>query len=156
MPEGRPSRFNWRVLRTALTDLADDDWADDVSDALPSTGLANISFAATSGFSKTTEVEFVVLGYVAATGLAVDNDADTFSMDATLLVTPPAGSSIVGRTTSGEKIALRQVQMTGFRYFTYYRVPCSGADELALRFYSDTGLPGAADRLEVWYREVTE
>lgn len=156
MAEGRPSRFNWNVLRTALTDLADNDWADDVSDALPSSGTFDVTFHATPGFGKTTELEFVVLGYVAATGLATDNDADTFSLDVTELVTPPAGSNIIGRTAAGEKLAIRQVQTAGFRYFTYYRIPCSGADEMALRLYSDTGLPGAADRLEVWWREVVE
>lgn len=156
MAEGRPSRTNWKLLRTALTDLADDDWADDASDALPSTGLAEIGFATVNGLGKTTEIEFVVLGYVAATQLTSDNDSDTFSCDVTYLLDPPAGSSILGRTTSGEQLAIRQVQTAGFRYFTVYRIPCDGADSLALRLYSDTGLPGSADRLEAWYREVME
>ncbi len=155
MASTRPRYTHWKTLRTGLTDLADDDWADDASDALPSHGI-QVPFNTDQSYGKVVAIEFAVLGYVAATGLTSDNDADTFSCQATYLIDPPGGSSIVGRTAAGEQLAIAQVDTAGFRYFRAYRIPCHGADTLALRLHTDTGLPGAADRLEVLYREVLE
>lgn len=149
----RQRQGDWKVLRTGLTALTDDDWADDASDDLPSTGLMTVPLTS-HGTGVIVGVEFIVWGYVNATGFVSDNDADSYSVDATFLVAPPRGSSIIGRDTAGESLAFAQVSTAGHRYFRVYRIDVNGADALALRLHSSTGAPGAADRYEVWWREV--
>lgn len=157
MPIGRPTTTAWKVLRTDLDDLADNDWADDVSDALPSsTERADLPFSREVRLGKNTEVEVMVFPYVEATGLLVDASTETFSIDVTFFNDPPDGSNIVGRTTSGEQIATRHAELTLCRFNVHYRFECDGADAWTLRLHTLSGTPTGADKYEVWYREVAE
>lgn len=157
---------DWKILRTGIVlPFADDDWADDESDPLPaSTTKGTAPLVGAAGW-KVTAVQFVALGYVNATRVVSDNDADTFSVDVTFVVPTPDGSSIgplgagtearSGNAAGEEKlVAIRLPSSAGHRYFEIYEFPCDGAERFHLRFHSPTGAPGAADRGEVWYREV--
>ena len=162
---GAPAPYEWKTMRLGMTALSDDDWADDESDALPTLGVKPISFEMNPAVGKTSEVEFVVLGYVAATLVVSDNDADTFSVDVTLLVQPPKdsviGTGATNRSRSGNaagdrRVAIRHASTALFRFFEINRFECSGADQVVLRLHTASGAPGAADRYEVWYREITK
>lgn len=141
---------NWKVLRTGLTTLADADWSDDVSDALPSTGLATL-YGGTDGPEA---IEFVVLAYLASDTFLSDVGTETFSAQLTLLIDPPAGSSIGGRDEADEQIAIATVNSAGLLFHKIYRVNTSGASSFTLRLHTLSGTPGDADRYEVLWREV--
>lgn len=156
---------DWKVWRTGLTGLTDAAWADDPTTALPAAADRKQIPLTSHGTGHVSAVEFVVIGYVQATRLVSANDADTFSCDMTFLVETPDGSSIgplgggtearSGNVAGEEKIvAIRQTSVAGLRYFTFFRFDCNGADAVVPRLHTATGLPGAADRLEVWYREI--
>lgn len=164
MSEGRITTTNWKVLETGISALTDDNWADDVSDALPSTGIGSAPFERATGVGKNTAVEFFVLPYVAATGLLVDASAETFSVDVTILhdsvnsqgAVTPTGSSVVGRTAAGERVATRYATLAGCLFNVHYRFECDGADRFVLRLHTLSGTPTGATAYEVRYREVCE
>lgn len=153
----RPRVTKWKILVTGLTTLADDNWAEDVSDALPADSRRNWSnFYFDQSIGKPVAIEFVVLAYVAATGLLVDLAAETFSVEPYFFNQPPSGSNVVGRTSTDEKIATRGETLTGCHFNKHYRFDCDGADDWTLRLHTLSGAPTGADRYEVWYREVVE
>jgi hypothetical protein len=163
------AQYEWRTLRTDIaTNVSDDDWADDESDALPtrsdgSPGLTPVSYEL-NPHGKTVEFEFALLGYVNATKVCSDNDADTYAVDVTYLIELPRGSSIgtgatrlarSGNTTAlARYVAIAGPTMTALRFFKPYKFECSGAKAIALRIHTVSGAPGAADRLELIGREV--
>lgn len=153
----RPRVTKWKILVTGLTTLADVDWAEDVSDALPAESRRKtVRFYFDQSIGKPLAVEFIVRAYVAATGLLVDLSTETFSAEPYFFNDPPEGSSVVGRTVSGEKIASRGDALAGCSFNVHYRFPCDGADDWTLRLHTLSGAPAGADRYEVWYREVCE
>lgn len=164
MSESRITTTNWKVLRTGISAMTDNDWADDVSDALPSTGIGTAPFTRADTVGKNTAVEFFVLPYVAATGLLVDASVETFSVDVTILhdsvnsqgTVVPTGTSVFGRTAAGERVATRYTTLAGCLFNVHYRFECDGADRFALRLHTLSGTPSGATAYEVRYREVCE
>lgn len=153
----------WKRLRVSTVFTDDDDWADDVSDGLPDAAIrGTVQFDARGVRGKNTEVEFIAIPYVAATGYRVDKSAATFSYDVTFIHDTsarnrPRNSAIIG-TDDGvdqfEEIATRHVRAAGAEWCTHYRFECDGADSFTIRMHTFSATPAGATAYEIWYRPV--
>ncbi len=164
----RREMTSWQVLRTGLTLLADDDnWADDISDALPSAAnRGKVRFYRDPILHPPTQVEFIVWAYVNATGLLVDYTGTTFTatphfIHETTFDKRPVGpndqvSAILGRAAADESLISTHQPLTLCEFGRHYRFECDGAKEFTIRIDTLSAFPAGADRAEIWYRPVVE
>ncbi len=157
----------WKVLRTGLTAMTDDDWADDISDTLPTAAnRGKVPFHRIESAGNTTQVEFIVWAYVDSTGLLVDLGGETFTatphfIHETTSDKRPIGphgqeSEILGRASADESVISAHQPLTLCEFSRHYRFECDGARAFTIRLITLSATPTGADRFEVWYRQVFE
>lgn len=145
----------WRLLRTKTDETADDpDWAGTNTSPTEPIGGADILVPATEEDPEShvsmTAVEIVVLAVTAA---RVPVNRGTGTVDVQIVQVIPRDRPQLGGTPGDAVLVVDSAAVAAVPLNRPVTFALNGSQQWTVRLTNDATLPGATDRLEVWYRE---